>query len=186
MDVTVPSHVGKKRRQGILIHRSTTLDAAVVTRRQGIPVTTVARTVEDLRRSVSPAVLRKAIRAAEVRGYLVEWPTDGTWSELERDFLREANRRRLPKPKVNFPVGPFVADFAWPAPQVIVETDGWRYHRGRQAFEDDHERHLELRRMGWDVIRVTHRQLRTNPDRVMSTIRRLLEQKAPLRGDQAA
>ena len=46
--VTVPGNGGRRQRKGIVLHRSTTLTPADVTRRKGIPVTTHARTMRDL------------------------------------------------------------------------------------------------------------------------------------------
>jgi very-short-patch-repair endonuclease len=54
-------------------------------------------------------------------------------------------------------------DFLWRKSSLIVETDGFRYHRGRAAFEDDRARDLELRLLGYDVLRFTYRQLSGNP-----------------------
>ncbi|MFN8159687.1 MAG: hypothetical protein U0R52_01395 [Solirubrobacterales bacterium] len=42
---------------------------------------------------------------------------------------------------------------------MVVETDGYRYHRGRQAFEDDRARDLEPSLAGFRVVRLTHRQV---------------------------
>jgi predicted transcriptional regulator of viral defense system len=48
--VVVPGHGGRRRRSGIIVHRSATLTAYDATRRFGIPVPTPARTIADLRR----------------------------------------------------------------------------------------------------------------------------------------
>jgi very-short-patch-repair endonuclease len=71
-------------------------------------------------------------------------------------------------------VGPFLVDFCWPAQQLIVETDGYRYHRGRQAFEDDRVSDLSLQRRGFRVIRVTYRQLSEDPAGLAAALRALL------------
>ena len=63
-------------------------------------------------------------------------------SDLERGFLRLCRRHRLPMPEVNVPIGPYTADFLWRERGLIVETDGWQAHRGRQAFEGDRLRAL--------------------------------------------
>jgi hypothetical protein len=78
-----------------------------VTVRRGIPVTTVPRTLEDLRRSdLRPSLGRRAIRQAEfLQLPLGDIETDGTRSDLERDFLRLYRRYRLPLPEVNVPIG---------------------------------------------------------------------------------
>ena len=62
VDVTVPR--GRDRRAGIRLHRSPLLTSDATTLRNGIAVTTPARTLADLRRAVSAETLRKAIREA--------------------------------------------------------------------------------------------------------------------------
>ena len=47
----------------------------------------------------------------------------------------------------------------WRDEKVIVELDGYDYHRGRAAFERDHQRDAEHQRMDHLVIRITGRQL---------------------------
>jgi predicted transcriptional regulator of viral defense system len=61
--VTAPSRSGRKRRQGIVVHRAG-LDEAEVTTLAGIPVTTPGRTIVDLadvvtRRTVERAIARR-------------------------------------------------------------------------------------------------------------------------------
>lgn len=68
IDISVSGNGGRRTRQGIRIHRCPTLLPASVTSRHGIPVTSPARTIADLRGSVSPRELRRAIRQAEVLG----------------------------------------------------------------------------------------------------------------------
>jgi very-short-patch-repair endonuclease len=84
---------------------------------------------------------------------------DHTRSELEHRFLELCRRHGLPPPEVNVRIGSRIADFVWPQRKLIAETDGYRYHRGRAAFEDDRTRDLELRTLGYEVIRVSYRQV---------------------------
>jgi very-short-patch-repair endonuclease len=51
------------------------------------------------------------------------------------------------------------ADFLWRDRWLIAETDGYRYHRGRLAFEEDHARDAELSLLGYEVVRFTYRQV---------------------------
>jgi very-short-patch-repair endonuclease len=181
IDVLIPGYGGKKRRQGIRVHRSLTLLPAYVTLRDGIPVTTPARTIGDLRRVVSkrgksglisPWELRRAIRQAEVLGLPLgdDVENDGTRSDLEADFLRLCRRHRLPPPEVNVRLGPHLIDFLWRDRKLIVETDGYEYHRGRQAFQDDRGRDLDLRARGFQVIRLAEKQLNEEPRRVVEVV----------------
>jgi very-short-patch-repair endonuclease len=176
VDITVQGHGGRRRRTGIRVCRALSLTTAQMTRRKGIPVTTPARTICDLRRVVSPQQLRKAIRQAGVLGLDIGSgvEADPTRSELEHRFMRLCCHHRLPRPDVNVLVGRFVVDFLWRDQALIAETDGYRYHRGRLAFEDDRARDLELRLLGYEVVRFTYRQVSDEPARVASALRALL------------
>ena len=116
--------------------------------------------------------LRRAIRQADVLGLPIgDVPDrDRTRSDLERDFLRVCHHRRLPAPEVNVRVGRDLVDFLWPDRRLIVETDSYLYHRGRIAFEDDHERDLRLRGAGFDVMRVSEKQVDAEPEQVAEAV----------------
>jgi very-short-patch-repair endonuclease len=139
-------------------------------------VTKPAQTIADLRCCVSAKELRRAIRQADVLGLPIG-PAPGrdrTRSDLERDFLGLCRRHRLPPPEVNVRVGRFLVDFLWRDQRLAVETDGYRYHRGRQAFEDDRARDLELRARGFEVIRLSETQVAEEPRSVAETLRPIL------------
>jgi very-short-patch-repair endonuclease len=176
IDVSVPGRGGREKRPGLRIHRSPSLTSAVTTTRRGIAVTTPARTLADLHRVASPVEYRRAVRQAEVSGYeLGGVEVDGTRSELERLVLRLCRRYRLPPPEVNQRVGPYLVDFLWRERRLVVEVDGWRYHRGRQAFDDDRARDVQLQLHGYRVARFADRQLERDSVAVVAAIRRLLE-----------
>jgi very-short-patch-repair endonuclease len=96
---------------------------------------------------------------------------DRTRSDLERDFSRLCRRHGLPAPEVNVRVGQFLVDFLWREQMLVVETDGYRYHGGRAAFEDDRARDLGLRALGYEVIRLVGRQLEEEPQRIAGVLR---------------
>lgn len=174
--ISLPGRGGRAKRQGIQVHRPLSLEAHEVTRRRGIPVTSPARTLADLRSSASARDLRRAIRQADVIGL----PTgrgiasDRTRSELERRFLWLCSRHHLPKPNVNIRIGEMTVDFCWVEQQVIVETDGYKYHRGREAFEEDRGRDLRLRSLGYQVQRLSYRQVFDDAERVVTVLQALL------------
>ena len=176
--VTVPTAAGRKQRQGLSIHRSLHLPIAATTRRNGIAVTTPARTLGDLRRFEAAGTVRRATRQAEYLGLpLGDTPTDHTRSELERAFLSLCRRHRLPAPEVNATIGAFTVDFLWRARALVVETDGYAAHRGRQAFEDDRARDRELIRRGFRVLRLTHLQMTQDPAATAAALRTLLRDR---------
>ncbi len=177
VDITVPGTGGRRKRRGIRLHRSPSLTPAATVRRNGIAVTTPARTLADLRRVSTPEEFRNARRQAEIMGLDLGQQgveADLTRSELEHRFLRLCRRHRLPRPEVNARVGPFVVDFLWCSQRLVVETDGYRFHRGRLAFEADRARDIELKLLGYTVVRFTHRQVVDDPSRVARTLRTLL------------
>jgi very-short-patch-repair endonuclease len=47
----------------------------------------------------------------------------------------------------------------WRDRRLIVEVDGYAYHRSPQAFEDDRERDVRLQVAGWRVLRFTWTQI---------------------------
>jgi hypothetical protein len=163
--VSVLSNSGLASRRGLDIHRRPSLAANGIGSRHAIPVTTVAQTIADLRGKVPATQLRRVTRQAEVLGFRTgtEETGDRTRSELEHIFLRLCERSGLPMPEVNVRIGSRTVDFLWRDRQLVVETDGYRYHRGQAAFEDDHDRDLELRAQGYNVLRFTYRQVTEHP-----------------------
>lgn len=176
VDVSVPSQGGRRKRVGIRLHRRASLRPEEMTCRSRIPVTTPARTIADLRRIVPAAQLRHAIRQAEVLGLRtgLAGRAEPTRSELEDLFLGLCRRHRLPRPEVNVWIGSMEVDFLWRERRLIVETDGYRYHRGRTAFEEDRERDLRLKAHGYQVLRLSYRQLVDSSARVAESLRGML------------
>jgi very-short-patch-repair endonuclease len=203
VDISLPSHSGRRRRKGIRIHRCASLAATpesgggpgrlgeawppqlearatLVTVRRGIPVTTVARTVHDLERTAPPHLVRRATRQAQLAGFALDANVirTRTRSGLEDDFLAFCRRHRLPAPEVNVRVGRWTVDFFWSVERLVVETDFYGTHRGSVAFEDDHQRDLELRRLGYAVRRYTGAQLRSYPAEIAAELGEVLERGA--------
>jgi very-short-patch-repair endonuclease len=196
-----------RRHRRVQVHRSRKLTSADITAVDGIPCTTVARTLLDLAAVMSRRPLERAIEQAEIQGVLdlralaeqIERnrQTTGakhlraamadhdetaapTESELE-DWLYSVLRRGdlpLPERQVHIDPGdgetPVRVDFAWRAQKLVVETDGGRYHRTQRAFESDRRRDQRLTQAGWRVIRITWRQLRDEPERILRMFETLL------------
>lgn len=178
-DVIVSGNGGRTRHAGIRVHRSLTLVPNDVTLHRRIPVTTPQRTIADLRKAISTRrgvianhELRKAIRQANVLGLPIgsRDATIRTLSDLEADFLQLCRRHRLPPPEVNVRIGRHLVDFLWRERRLVVETDGYRYHRGEVAFQDDHARDLDLMRRGFEVLRLSELQLNEEPVRVVEVL----------------
>jgi very-short-patch-repair endonuclease len=174
--VTIPGDAGRKRRDAIVLHRSSTLLPSHSTIRRSIPVTKPARTLEDLRRALPAKQFAAALRQAEYLrlplGDRVQ--PDHTRSELETAFLRLCRRHRLGSPEVNARVGRYVVDFRWREQRLIVETDGYEAHGTRMAFERDRARDAALTAAGYVILRFTWRQLTEDAATVAATVRSVL------------
>ena len=195
IDVTVATPGGRSRRRLIVVHRML-LDQAEVTVRDGVPVTTVVRTLLDLADVLPQRRLERALDEASYLGFDLarlspRWGRRGygkltrvlrahelgsTWtrSELEEAMLAVCRRAGLPRPKVNTEVEGKEVDFHWPSHRLVVETDGWRSHGRRTAFERDRVRDALLVEAGWRVIRITKRRLAAEPGAVAAQLSRLL------------
>jgi very-short-patch-repair endonuclease len=46
-------------------------------------------------------------------------------------------------------------DAVWPEHRLIVEVDGWGFHRSKRSFAEDRRRDRNLVRAGWRVVRFT-------------------------------
>jgi very-short-patch-repair endonuclease len=97
-----------------------------------------------------------------------------TQSELERAFLELIRAHHLPEPRTNVLVDGQLVDAHWPQHNLVVEVDGWKFHRTRRAFEDDHDKTLRLQVAGHRVARFTARQVFNQPRYVARAIETLL------------
>jgi very-short-patch-repair endonuclease len=207
VDVTVPDRSGRSM-SGIRIHRPTSLLPADLTEVDGIPCTSVARTLLDIA-ATQPQLLERACHRAEIVGaldlgavmdllkrlhrqpgtrrlrrvlQLADLGTDRTRSELERRFHRLAEEAGLPLPAVNewLAIGgeEWQFDFVWHRQKVIVEVDGWQTHGTRFAFEHDRRRDRLLRMHGWEPLRFTWRDVTEDPPHVEEVTRAVLRDRA--------
>ena len=92
-------------------------------------------------------------------------------SVLEALVLDLQRQAELPEPQVNVAVLGREADLVWRNERLVVETDGYEFHRGREAFESDALRNVRLRADGWTVLRFTLRMVETRPEEVVDAIR---------------
>jgi len=188
-----------RRRQGILVHRSSTLTRRDITRERGVPVTSPARTVfdmtprlktdEKLRRFVNDARLTRTFHLGDLAELLarhprhpstkrlmpfVEAPTGMTRSELEDMFVDFARRYGLPQPTINKRRGRREPDFLFPEEGVIVEIDSWQFHGDRGSFERDRDRDADHLAAGIVTVRVTEERLTGSPEREAARLHKIL------------
>jgi very-short-patch-repair endonuclease len=144
-----------RNRDGIRIHHASHLDTTI---HQQLPITTPLQTIAQL----PPHDRARARDEALVLGLVPRSADDDaepTLSELERALRPALKAAGLPRPRVNQYVLGHRVDFHWPEHRVVVETDGWRTHSRRHAFESDRARDAQLAAAGWIVLRFTWRQV---------------------------
>jgi hypothetical protein len=174
--VSVPYPASPAKRTGIRVHRSRSLARTRTTSRHGIPVTMPARTLADLAWCMPESEVRRATRAAEKLGLPLgrEHVSDRTESDLERDFLAICRAYDVPEPECNVRVGRHRVDFLWRTQRLVVETDGYLYHRGRRAMRDDNDRDIELELSGLRVTRIDDSRIDEDPAGVAVAVLGLL------------
>ncbi len=89
-----------------------------------------------------------------------------TASEAKLWKLLRAKRPEEFKFRRQYPIGPFIADFACPAARLIIEADGSQ-HAESQA---DARRTIWLEAQGWRVLRFWNAEILTSPDDVARII----------------
>jgi very-short-patch-repair endonuclease len=204
VEITVPRH--RRGRPNVEYHRMV-LPADEVTTEEGIPVTTPARTLFDLAAVVNARQLDHALNEAEVRRLSSPTSLDALIarhprrkgiqalkraldlqrqrgetvlrSVFEAEFLDFIERYALPRPKTNEPLGDYFPDALWPNERVIVELDSFGIHATRQTFESDRAKDRALTLAGYMVLRVTWRQLTTEPDRIAEQLSAALATPTP-------
>ncbi|HET6509199.1 MAG TPA: DUF559 domain-containing protein [Baekduia sp.] len=183
--VTTPSRSGRVPDRGrVRLHRVGTLTDDERTVAAGIPVTTPARTLLDVAPSLRPRALEDVVErmdrlqlfdlvavrrcleahprqsgAPKLRMVLERLAGTDTRSPLEVALLQLCDDYNLPTPLANTTIAGFLVDFHWPGTDLIVETDGFAFHRTRTAFDADRERDQALALAGYRVIRFTYDQV---------------------------
>jgi very-short-patch-repair endonuclease len=195
---------------GINCHFVRSLHPEDATVADGIPVTSVSRTLLDLAESLSRRQFRATLEQAErertldvrqleavlarsrgrhglkpcaealsrLRGDDEPW----TQSKLEQTFLQLTRSYDLPVPQMNVYVAGELVDCCWPEQRLIVEVDGWSFHRTKRSFEADRERDAKLVEAGWRVVRFTHDRVTHAPAAVAAQLSRLLAVPLPRPG----
>jgi hypothetical protein len=203
--VTCPS--SRRVRRKFAVHASDLPDVDH-TVRDGIPVTSLPRTVLDLAidgssRDIGRQIQRaddfkvfdlRAMRdlldrsdghqgQAKVRAVLDAYRPERhyTRSGLERRFLGLVREAGIPEPAMNAFVAGREIDAYWEDACFGVELDVYETHGSRLSFEDDRERDDELLLAGIETTRVTGPRLDREPDAVIDSLRRHLARRAGIK-----
>jgi very-short-patch-repair endonuclease len=196
IDVTTPH--SKTSRDNIR-HHTAPLPPEEETTHDGIPVTTVARTILDIAATLNEDAVDRVLESADraeladlnalnrvmarrpkapgcrkLRAVLDDYRgTADTRSGLERDFRALIKKAKLPEPQFNVLIAGVLCDVYWPQWRLVVEIDHPKYHSGPRAFENDRLRDATLMKVGYRVLRVTAKRLNNEPAGVLADIKAL-------------
>jgi hypothetical protein len=198
-EVTITSRTGRRgHRHGVHVY-STPLPGGHITRRYGLPVTTLARTVVDLARTLPYSEAVVAADSALFRGLAVPielWATaaecrqmwrgdtadrvakfassqaESPLESLARVLFDEAH---LPAPELQVPVYDDEhligrADFLWRKQKLIVEVDGGAKYADPMRARAQLWRDKALRAAGYEVLHFSWSEITTQPERVIAAI----------------
>jgi very-short-patch-repair endonuclease len=189
--------------EGVITHRCREIGPQDGTKRRGIPVTTIPRTLVDLAAMLKPDALARACHEAEVRYRVTPAGVEAVlarrtnspgardlrrilWGEvpvslsrLESAFIARLRVAGLPIPETNRPVGGYRVDCRWPEQRLTVELDSYRYHDTRHAWELDRHREREARARGDEFRRYTWTDVAEEPGPMLADLRALLAPDGP-------
>jgi hypothetical protein len=199
--VCAPSH--RTPRPPLRLHEARSLTPDDRAFREGIPVTSLPRTLLDLAATVRFEWLEKMVERSEDlelfdlravedllertvghhghgrlrKAIALYKPSSFTRSGLEKRFLELCLQAGLPQPRTNFAVHGLELDCYWPEFHFAVELDVFETHGTRAAFERDRERQEDLLLHGIAMTRVTGPRLEREPQEVIQRVAHLLEQR---------
>jgi len=198
IDVSV-RRASEARLRRIRCHRRPSLPSQSITKRLNIPLTNPVRTFLDLATVTGPKTVERAINEADkidvidadslrralddysgqsgirlLRHVLDKHTFRLSDEELERLFRPIAAAADLPVPLTKQMVNGFEVDFFWSDLGLVVETDGWRYHRTPSAQTRDALRFQTHTAAGLTPLRFSHYQVKYEP----AHVRRILTKTA--------
>jgi very-short-patch-repair endonuclease len=187
------------RRRGVRIRVRLSLADESIGTSDGIPVTSPVQTLIDRATELTPRRLERAVNEADkldlidpeslrrelechrgepgvraLRELLDRHTFRLSDQELELLFRPLATAAGLPTPRTKQVVNGFEVDFHWPELGLVVETDGFRYHRTASTQSRDARRDQTHTAAGLVPLRFSHHQVKYESARV----RRVLEETA--------
>jgi len=195
IDVSIPRRC-KRRRAGIRAISRPSLPETDITTRNGISVTSPARTLLDLASELRGTALERAVNEADKRDLIdpetLRAALDSfagergvrplrtmldrhtfrlSDSDLEILFRPIAATAGVSQPLTKSMVDGYEVDFFWPDLGLVVETDGLRYHRTASEQTRDRRRDQAHVAAGLTQLRFTHWQVKQEPAHVCRILR---------------
>lgn len=182
---------GAHHLRGVKVRSRPSLPKREVGSLAGVPLTGPVRTFLDLATELPPNRLERAVNEADkrdvidpdalrkalsshagepgvrpLRRLLDKHTFRLTDDELELLFRPLATAAGLPAPLTKQIIDTYEVDFYWPDLSLVVETDGWRYHRTPSAQTRDALRFQIHTAAGRTPLRFSHRQVKHEPAHV--------------------
>jgi hypothetical protein len=200
IDVTIVG-CGSRRIPGVRVHSSRGVERDVQVR-DGIRVTTPARTLLDLAAVLPDRGLRRIVRRAEaqravsirqildvcdrspghhgvarLRAVIADGPAP-TRTDLEDLLLDLLDRGGIARPEINAPLRfgteTIVPDYLWRAQRVAIEADSVTWHEHKLTREHDAYKQAQLEAAGLRVLRITWAQITRSPQQTLARVRAAL------------
>lgn len=128
------------------------------------------------------ALKQLPFRAMNVqRRMLLDDSRDEPWSEPERIAHRLLRAAGLTGFRTNHPIvlkdTRYWVDIAFLRERVVIEIDGWRFHKGRQSFGADRWRYARLTADNWKVLPFDSVAVTDQPEEFIGVVRTALESR---------
>lgn len=185
------------------LHHCPALRDEDFTATEGLPVTSVPRSLLDYASTAKQYRLETAIDRADRMDLLDPAAVDRILDEVrghrgrkrlqtaltiyrEQGFTRSGGEKKMlavladagiRRPAVNNFVEGYELDFFWAQERFAVELDSWEHHRSRRSFEEDRERQENLAMAGIETIRITGTRLKHEPGQVANRIAMHLDRR---------
>lgn len=176
VEVVVPAGTAPVRRSGVRCFAADLAGDVVLV--EGVPVTSLLRTVLDTARFAPPPLALAVLDLAARRGLfspvqallrldavpgqrgvararrLVALTDPGAESPGESWLRLRLADAGFPRARTQIPVAGYRLDLGWPARRLAVEFDGREFHEGTRALAHDRRRREHLAERGWTVVGV--------------------------------
>jgi very-short-patch-repair endonuclease len=203
VDVTIAGG-GRAHRDGIRLHRSICLTDADVGTYDGIPVTSPSRTLldlatvltrNDLAWAYNELLIQELITPQQVKEILnrthghpgsrllkaiVERDDDprrskGKLAALVRSALK---RGRVETPIEEETLYGWRTDFYWPQYGLVLEADGFQFHKGPEAWRRDRRKQADLESRGLRFLRTDWEEAKDRPESLVARVIRAQLERA--------
>lgn len=203
VQLTLPGTGGRDRRKGIILHRAP-IPAGDWVERDGLRITSPARTILDLAPSLARRDLERVLDEAHYRNLVSrcvlaetlernagrhgvpalrrvladhELGSTRTESGLEETFVRAYRAQGRFEFRCQVPLHPYRADLFFAAQRLIVEVDG-PIHRTKRRRAGDAIRDAVLADRGFRTVRVTDEEMDADLGAAVTRVDRELARRA--------